>query len=195
MTSSDRQVDQASQTGQANQTDRPDQTDRADQMPRQLPAQISLIVAVFLTGLFAGFFVTYEISVTRGLAEVDDLTYVETFQWINATVLNLEFFVIFFVTVPALVAALVLNRGGERLPTALLASALVMALATVVITVTGNVPLNNELAEYETLTPEIARTARVAFEEPWNRLNLVRTLTAVVAAVCVTVAVVVRPVR
>ena len=195
MTSSDRQVDQASQTGQANQTDRPDQTDRADQMPRQLPAQISLIVAVFLTGLFAGFFVTYEISVTRGLAEVDDLTYVETFQWINATVLNLEFFVIFFVTVPALVAALVLNRGGERLPTALLASALVMALATVVITVTGNVPLNNELAEYETLTPEIASTARVAFEEPWNRLNLVRTLTAVVAAVCVTVAVVVRPVR
>jgi len=189
MTSSDRQADETSHIGQA------DRAAHVDQMPRQLPAQISLIVAVFLTGLFAGFFVTYEISVTRGLAEVDDLTYVETFQWINDTVLNLEFFVIFFVTVPSLVAALVLNRRGERLPTALLASALVMALATVVITVTGNVPLNNELAEYETLTPEIARTARVAFEEPWNRLNLFRTLTAVVAAVCVTVAAVVRRVR
>ncbi len=62
--------------------------------------RIALGVAGILTGLFAGFFVTYQISVTRGLARVDDVTYVQTFQWINRTVQTPEFAVIFFGTIP-----------------------------------------------------------------------------------------------
>ena len=124
-------------------------------------ARYSLPVATLLAGLFAGFFVAYEISVTRGLAEVDDMTYIQTFQWINATVQTPTFAVIFFGTVPALAIALAFNRRSAKSTVVLLASALVMAIATVAITFAGNVPLNLELAEFETLTPEIAAAARL----------------------------------
>lgn len=42
-------------------------------------ALISLIIAAMISGLFAGFFLTYQMSVTRGLAIVDDQTYVRAF--------------------------------------------------------------------------------------------------------------------
>lgn len=148
----------------------------------RLQARVALAVATFLSGLFAGFFVTYQISVIRGLAQVDDLTYVQTFQSINATVRTAEFAVIFFGTFPALALALFLNRRGGRSTVMFLASALVMAIATLAITLAGNVPLNEELAAVEALTPEIAAAARSDFEGPWNQLNLVRTLTAVLSA-------------
>lgn len=173
-------------------------TDRHDggaNDPMAWIARYSLPVAALLAGLFAGFFVTYQISVTRGLAEVDDVTYVQTFQWINATVQTPEFAVIFFGTVPALAIALGLNRRAGRLTVSLVAAALVMAIATIAITAAGNVPLNRELAEFEMLTPEIAATARLDFEDPWNRLNMIRTLTAVVAAASAGLAVAAHRVR
>jgi len=47
--------------------------------------------------------------VTVGLGEVDDRTYVATFQAINDTIQNPAFGLVFFGAVPALVAALALN--------------------------------------------------------------------------------------
>lgn len=54
------------------------------------------IATTLTTGLSAGFFSTYQWSVTRGLARVDDAVYVRAFQEINATVRTPWFAVVFF---------------------------------------------------------------------------------------------------
>ena len=69
----------------------------------------ALLGATVLAGLSAGFFYTYEASVTLGLAEVGDLTYVETFRAINDTIKNPVFRVVFFGSMPALALAAFAN--------------------------------------------------------------------------------------
>ncbi len=140
-------------------------------------ARFILLIALLLIGLSAGFFYTYEVSVTRGLAEVDDPTYVQTFKAINATIRNAPFGIVFFGPVPAIALAIATNvrrlTGGARW---LLVAALPLYLATIGITVGGNVVLNDELAA---TTDAEATEARADFEDDWNALNLVRTVTTV----------------
>lgn len=160
-----------------------------------LAPRIVLAAATIGAGLCAGLFYTYQISVTRALAEVDDVTYVTMFQTINETILNPWFRVMFLGTPPLIAAALVLNRRSTRLVTALVGAGLVLNIALVAITVFGNVPLNDDLAGYDTITSDTAAIARSDFEEPWNRLNLARTAVAVTSFAALTAATIVKPVR
>ena len=75
------------------------------------PRRVIAIITTVLVGLSAGFFVAYEVSVTVGLAEVDDVTYVHTFQAINATIRNVGFATIFFGSIPAGLLELVMCRA------------------------------------------------------------------------------------
>lgn len=136
----------------------------------------TLAVATVLVGLSAGFFFTYQASVTLGLAEVGDIAYVETFQAINDTIRNPAFAIVFFGSIPAMVAALVANRHETRGIRMLIGAALPLYLIGLIVTVTGNVPLNDELAGHEIITPSVAADARAVFEDDWNRLNLIRTV-------------------
>ena len=130
------------------------------------------VFATVLTGLSAGFFYAYESSVTRGLAEVDDLTYVRTFQAINDTIQNPLFGLVFFGSLPALLLANALQRDRTWSPKRLLlALAPVLYVIGMAITVTGNVPLNDELADVDPSTAAVAAEARDAFEDDWNRFN------------------------
>lgn len=148
--------------------------------PARSAARLSLVAATTLVGLSAGFFVAYVSSVTRGLADVSDVTYVETFQAINASVRNPLFGMIFFGSVPALVVAIGLNwTAASPVRRILLVLSLPLYLAVIMVTGTGNVPLNNDLADLVVSSPEMATQARSVFEQDWNRLNLVRTLLAV----------------
>jgi uncharacterized membrane protein len=169
----------------------------ADQQVSQIQGGSAAVgVAVVLSGLFAGFFLTYTMSVQLGLAQVDDLTYVRTFQAINATIRNATFAIVFFGCVPSLAVALVSHRGSERRTVRLLVAGLVLCLATVAVTFLFNVPLNDELATYQDLTVERAARARADFEQVWNRWNLVRTVLAVAGFAAVTLAATTRrPVR
>ncbi len=141
--------------------------------------------AQLLSGLFAGFFVTHQISIIRAFARVDDPTYVLAFQSINNTIRSAEFGVIFFGTATMILVALL--TVGRRSPSIRkwLAAALVLAVATVAITFIGNIPLNDTLGAVDASEPELATQGRLAFEAPWNSLNLIRTLTALAAAFCV----------
>lgn len=148
--------------------------------------------AVVLTGLSAGFFFTYEASITVGLTRVDDVTYVTTVQALNATVRNAAFGIVFFGSLPAIVVALATSWRSDPIRRAPLAIALVSYVACVVITGTQHVPLNEELALVGPVTTESAAAARGAFEERWNLLNLVRTFAAVGAFVAMALAAVSR---
>lgn len=145
-----------------------------------LGGRVALAAATILTGLSAGFFYTFEASITRGLAEVDAPTYVETFRAVNDTIQNGLFGIVFFGSIPAIIIAAVANwRSADRLRRALLAAALPLYLACLLVTGTGNVPLNDELAEAAIETPADATRARAEFEDEWNDLNLVRSLAVV----------------
>ncbi len=143
-------------------------------------ARLTMILAITLVGLSAGFFVAYISSVTRGLADVSDVTYVETFKALNESVRNPLFALIFFGSVPALIVALAVNWSTATTPRrVLMAAALPLYLAVIAITGTGNVPLNNELADVVVTSPADATAARANFEDDWNRSNLARTIAVV----------------
>ena len=143
--------------------------------------QISLVVATILTGLSAGFFFTYEASVIVGLAQVDDRTYVTTFQAINDTIRNPAFGLVFFGTIPALGIAGFLNWKADGPTRWLVGVGIALYLTCLAVTAGGNVPLNEQLAETTEVTQATAAQARADFETSWNRLNRVRTV-AVVAS-------------
>ncbi len=155
---------------------------------RRSPSAAALCAATILSGLSAGFFFTYQFSVIRGFAVVDDVTYVRMFQAINATVRTPWFGLVFFGTVPAIALALGMNwrTGGAR--RTLLVAGLILGVSTVLITMIGNVPLNDALAEYGDVTPPVAGVARAEFEGPWNELNAYRTATSIVAFVMLALA-------
>ncbi|MGH1492991.1 MAG: DUF1772 domain-containing protein [Acidimicrobiales bacterium] len=138
--------------------------------------QLTLLIATVLTGLSAGFFYTYSVSVTRGLAAISDAAYLETFQSINATIRTPAFALIFFGPIPAIILAIVANRSARSTVARwLIALALPLYIAAFLVTFAGNVPLNNELAEVVNATPAEMAEARDDFEDLWNLLNLIRT--------------------
>lgn len=145
-----------------------------------IPRQLILAAATLLTGLSAGFFATYEYSVTRALAEVNDTVYVTTFQAINATVRSLEFGIIFFGSIIALVVALVVSRSN-RTALILLSAALLSYLTMLVITFSIHIPLNESLAAVQATTESAASAARATFETRWNAMHCVRTIAVLVS--------------
>ena len=80
--------------------------------------RVTLVVATIATGLAAGFFYAYHVSVTRGHALVGDRAYVEAMQAINATVRNAEFALSFFGALVLGVVALACGpaAAGRRPP-------------------------------------------------------------------------------
>lgn len=140
--------------------------------------RLALMTSLVLAGLSAGFFFAFEASVTRALAEVDDTTYIVTFQAINDTIRNAAFGIVFFGTIPAIAVALALHRHSPSSVRWLIGGALGLFIVVIGITAAGNVPLNDALADVTDPTGPTAGSARADFETDWNRLNLIRTLTA-----------------
>lgn len=139
------------------------------------PQRVTLWFATVLSGLSAGFFFAYQFSVTRGLAEIDDRAYIDTFQAINRTVINPWFAIVFFGAIGAIVSALIANWRADRPVRFLVAAAAVLYVLGAAVTGAGNVPLNETLAGYTDPTPAAAAHARADFETDWNRYNLIRT--------------------
>lgn len=141
------------------------------------PVAAALLVAALLAnGLQAGTYYAWASGVMPGLARTDDATFVATMRHVNAAILN-PVFLASFLGAPLLTAVAVLAVDFDAL--AWTAAALVLALATVGTTAAGNVPLNDALE---------AGGDRAAFERPWVRWNLVRTLTSTAALACLGIA-------
>lgn len=148
----------------------------------------SLVAATVATGLSAGVFYTFQVSIVRAFAEVDDTAYVATFQSINRTIIN-PWFISVFLGAPVLAgAALALRWGADRPLVIAIAAGLAFQIATVAITAAGNIPLNEALDREGVVTGAAATAARAAFEAPWNRLNFVRTVTSVASFVALAIA-------
>lgn len=147
---------------------------------------LTLACAVLTTGLMAGVFYAYAVSVNLGLAEQPDASYVATMNEINEKIQNPLFFPVFFGAVLFPVAALVAHishRRSGRFRLIVLACVLYFG-GSFLVTALVNVPLNEELALVAVDAPagELAR-ARAAYQEPWNFWNGLRSLFSVAAFV------------
>jgi uncharacterized membrane protein len=137
---------------------------------------ISLVISLLTTGLAAGLFYTYSMSVMPGLARVGDRTFVEAMSSINKAILNGWFAIAFGgALVFTAVAALLHLGASHRTALAWIVAALVLYVAQLVVTFTVNVPLNNELDAVNLDTDDLA-AARERFEAAWVRWNVVRTV-------------------
>ena len=147
---------------------------------------LTLAGATLTTGLIAGVFYAYAVSVNLGLAAQPDADYVAAMQAINERIQNPLFFLSFFGAALFLLAALAahyrrLQRSSGRFRLIALACALYIG-GGFLLTVFVNVPMNEELARVSAGAPpgELAR-ARAAYEGPWDFWNGVRTVFSILA--------------
>ena len=147
--------------------------------------QLIQIIAVLLTGLAAGLFYSYACSVTGGLGKLSDREYVMAFQSINRAILNPWFFASFMGSLIALPLATWLSYHADvNFSFWLLLSATVIYVVGLFgVTMVGNVPLNNMVDRFNinTASPQELFSLREKFEASWNKLNLIRTIAAVLS--------------
>jgi uncharacterized membrane protein len=137
-----------------------------------------LVTAIVAAGLQAGTYYVWACGVMPGLARVDDHTFVTTLNQVNQAIVN-PVFMLTFLGAPILAAAAVVTGTPAARPW--LIAGLVLAGATVAVTVLGNVPLNDALDRAASATDADVAAARAAFETAWVRWNVVRALTATAA--------------
>jgi uncharacterized membrane protein len=140
---------------------------------------LTLGLATMATGLVAGVFYAYAISVNLGLAVQPDASYVATMQAINERIQNPMFFASFFGAVLFLLATLAAHvarpRSGRFWLVALACTLYIGGCF--LLTIFVNVPMNEELARVaEGASPDKLSGARAAYEDPWNFWNGVRTV-------------------
>jgi uncharacterized membrane protein len=142
-----------------------------------------LAAATVTTGLIAGVWFAFTVSVMPALGRSDDRTYVEVMQNINEVIENPAFFAALF---GALVLTAVSAWQQRRTPRGRWATAaLVLYVLVFVVTSAANVPLNNELAAAGApdRIPDPA-AVRENFEDPWALWNTVRTVLTTAALLC-----------
>lgn len=144
---------------------------------------ITLFAAIILTGLSAGFFYAWEVSVIPGTRKIPDMAYLESMQSINRAILNPAFFLIFFGCLILLIISTIQQYNTGATFWFLLGSTLSYLLGTFCVTVLGNVPLNDVLDTIN-LTELMEKKAvefRDFYEQKWNRLHTIRTAFSVLS--------------
>lgn len=142
-------------------------------------------ISILLLALMAGLFFSWTISVTPGLAKLNAKSYLLAMQSLNKGILNPAFYIVFIGSIISLPICTFLhyNTGMDRKFYYLLAATLIYLTGSVLITFMGNVPINNELEALaiNNNTQEALDAYRASFESRWNRLNLIRTISSIIA--------------
>jgi uncharacterized membrane protein len=151
-----------------------------------------LLAATLITGLYAGLFYTFSVSVMLGLHQVDDRTFVDAMQQINLAVENGWFMAVFLgAPVLAALAAVLHLSPDHRRALPWIAAGFVLAAAALIITIVVHVPLNTALGtagDPDQIT-DLAGL-RAGFEATWVRWNVARAVTSTAAFGCLIWAVV-----
>jgi uncharacterized membrane protein len=137
----------------------------------------------------AGIFFAFSNFVMKALARIPPAQGIAAMQSINVAVLNRWFFSVFFGTAVCCLALAVIPLVRWQKPGAgfLLAGSLLYLIGTILVTIAGNVPLNDALTAVD---PSSADGGRVwaNYLKNWTAWNHVRTISALAAAASFTVA-------
>jgi len=154
--------------------------------------RILIILSTLLTGLSAGFFITWSVSVLPGLSNLSDEAFIRSMQSINRYIQNPVFFIIFIgpMVLLSVVCYQFYQLGHLGTFKWILIALILYVIGVFGVTVIGNVPLNNKLDKVGMDVSSTELTAeRVAFEQPWNKYHYIRTVMAILAFACITIAI------
>ncbi len=135
------------------------------------------------SALVGGVFKAFSEFLMRALMRTQTAGAIEAMQHINRTVMRTEFIVSFIALAPLSLAfaayGLFHLTGLERNLVA--AAALVYCGGVFLVTIAGNVPMNNRLATMDHTSTEAAQYWTV-YGRRWTRLNHIRTIGAITTA-------------
>lgn len=139
---------------------------------------IILMLGILLTGLTAGLCFTWANAVTPGIGRLENISFLKAFQAMNRAIINGSFMLVFFGPVILLFLNTYLFRNSSISFWLFLAAAILFFAGIGLVTIFGNVPLNEILdtSNLETLSKIELQELRNKFEEPWNRWHTIRTL-------------------
>jgi len=150
----------------------------------------AIIALVLLTGLSAGLCFTWSNAITAGIGRLDDLGYLQSFQQMNRTILNPVFFIVFFGPVFLnLVNIYLFKSSSNTMLILLITAAAFYFFGVIIVTIFGNVPLNEMLDKVDLSSARIEelRQLRGKFEVKWNHLHSIRTFTSIVSFLLLTI--------
>lgn len=152
-------------------------------------ATFTFAAAVVTAGLAAGLFFFNASVVMPALAHLDDRTFIEVMDNINDAVYNPLFFAVLF-GAPVLIAVVAFQQRRSQNPGAVRWSWAALALYVVglMLTMTVNVPLTDELVAAEPGNASEFAAVREDFEGPFNAADIVRTILHTAAVACLAVA-------
>ncbi|MBC8753879.1 DUF1772 domain-containing protein [Kordia sp. YSTF-M3] len=143
-----------------------------------------LVIATLLTGLSAGLCFTWTNTVTTGIGKLDNVGYLQAFQQMNRAIINPTFMIVFFGSFMLQVVNIFIfkNVPSSFLIHSITATVLYF-LGVVLVTIFGNVPLNELLDKTDLAAANTAQlqNLRTHFEVEWNRLHLIRTITSILS--------------
>ena len=140
-------------------------------------------MALLGSALVGGIFFAFSSFIMKALAGVPSAEGIGAMQSINVVVINPSFLGAFFGTaVLSLVAGgLALANWGSPSASFFLGGALFYLVGTILVTMLGNVPLNNQLAAVSATDPG-TRKVWEHYLDRWTMWNHVRTAAAMAAA-------------
>lgn len=146
-----------------------------------------LIITTTITGLMAGLFYSWSISVTPGIGRLGDKEYLASFQAMNRAIVNPVFLLCFLGAAVLLPVCTFMNYSQ---PVSnrfwfLLGASVFYIIGIIVLTFAGNMPLNNALDKFNiaAASPEQMAAFRAQFENKWNNLNHIRSFAGAIALV------------
>ena len=147
-------------------------------------------------GLVAGVFFAFSTFVMSALARLQPAQGIAAMQSINITAINPLFMLALFGTAAACMLLAVFSLFNWHQPGAayLLIGSLLYLIGTVLVTIVFNVPLNDALAKVESSSPESV-SLWTSYLANWTFWNHIRTITALAAAVLLTIALCYRAAR
>jgi uncharacterized membrane protein len=155
--------------------------------------RLLLPAAAVTVGMTTGVMYCYQTAVMPGIGRLSDREFITAFQAMDREIVNPIFIGPVFLGGGALlVAATIAHRDEPRRFRRLVAASATYLAGVVGVTMAGNVPKNDKLAEFRVAasTVQQAAAAREAFEGSWNRLHLVRTLASVASLALLSIAMV-----
>lgn len=154
-------------------------------MAFKIAAKTSLLLATVVTFLSAGFFYGWQVGPIPGFRVLDDMTYIQAMNAVNANIPNPGFSFIFVGSLLLMMIVLVLHirqwRSAKFL--LILLAILTYVFGLVFVTFSVHVPLNEALLQHTDLTSIDVASIRSNYESRWNKWHVYRTFAVVVSAV------------
>ncbi|EDY81786.1 hypothetical protein VDG1235_1404 [Verrucomicrobiia bacterium DG1235] len=147
------------------------------------------IASLLGSALVGGIFFAFSSFVMKALKRIPSAEGIRAMQSINVVVINPAFLGLFMGTAVlslALIAAVILGystESFETLPHWFMIGAIHYFVGTFLVTIAGNVPLNNRLAQSNADTGN-AQSLWKTYLKRWTLFNHIRTTSATIAAFC-----------